>query len=222
MNEPCTSQELIAYCLFGGIADKRKLLKDEADEPLSEIFERKACEARDCESDRLRHCCWFCRPVKSPSSPPGGAGAMAVPANAFNGATSPENSSQLGIEEFYHDPMLTCLIHQALAGNRELKILDQEIQIASNEVLARQGAYLPFVSFRGQRGAGQTQPLHARGSRREDNSIFSPASPFPIRCQISCSASTSSGSWTSGGSCGMPGTRQRSATSPPVRGGTTS
>ncbi len=55
MNEPCTSQELIAYYLFGGIADKRKLLKDEADEPLSEILERKADEARDCESDRLQH-----------------------------------------------------------------------------------------------------------------------------------------------------------------------
>ena len=55
MNEPCTSQELIAYYLFGGIADKRKLLKDEADEPLSLIFERKAHEARDRESDRLQH-----------------------------------------------------------------------------------------------------------------------------------------------------------------------
>jgi hypothetical protein len=42
MNKPCASQELIADYLFGGIADKRKLLKDEADEPLSEIFERKA------------------------------------------------------------------------------------------------------------------------------------------------------------------------------------
>jgi hypothetical protein len=39
MKEHCTSQELIVYCLFGGIADKRKLLKDEADERLSEIFE---------------------------------------------------------------------------------------------------------------------------------------------------------------------------------------
>ena len=67
MNAPWTSQELIAYYLFGGIADKRKLLKDEADEPLSEIFEHKAYEARDCESDRLQHCCWFCRPVESPS-----------------------------------------------------------------------------------------------------------------------------------------------------------
>ena len=31
----------IADYLFGRIADKRKLLKDEADEPLSEIVERK-------------------------------------------------------------------------------------------------------------------------------------------------------------------------------------
>jgi hypothetical protein len=30
----------MAYCLFGGIADKRKLLKDEADEPLGESFGR--------------------------------------------------------------------------------------------------------------------------------------------------------------------------------------
>ena len=42
MNEPRTGQELIAYYLFGGIADKRKLLKDEADEPFTEICEHKA------------------------------------------------------------------------------------------------------------------------------------------------------------------------------------
>jgi hypothetical protein len=39
MNQPCTGQELIAYALFGGRADKRKLLKDEADEYLNEIFQ---------------------------------------------------------------------------------------------------------------------------------------------------------------------------------------
>jgi hypothetical protein len=53
MNESCTSQELIAYHLFGAIAGKRKLLKDEADELLTQIFEVKAYEARDCDSDRL-------------------------------------------------------------------------------------------------------------------------------------------------------------------------
>ena len=74
----------------------------------------------------------------------------------FKGATSSENSAQLGIEEFYNDPMLTCLIQQALVGNRELKILDEEVQIARNEILARQGAYLPFVSFGA--GAGLNKP----------------------------------------------------------------
>lgn len=69
---------------------------------------------------------------------------------SFNGVTSPDNSAQLRIEEFYNDRMLTCLIEKALADNRELKVMNEEVQIASNEILARSGAYLPFVSV----GAG--------------------------------------------------------------------
>ena len=46
--------------------------------------------------------------------------------------------------------------YQALVGNRELKILAQDVQIASNEVLARQGAYLPLVTIGG--GAGLNKP----------------------------------------------------------------
>ncbi len=65
---------------------------------------------------------------------------------SVNGSTNPENSSQLTIEQFYNDPTLTCLIDLAVAGNRELKGLNEEVQIASNEVLARSGAYLPFIS----------------------------------------------------------------------------
>jgi NodT family efflux transporter outer membrane factor (OMF) lipoprotein len=71
--------------------------------------------------------------------------APAVPAS-FNGVTSPIDSGQLAIDEFYHDPNLLSLIDQALANNRELKILNEEVQIASNEILARSGAYLPFVT----------------------------------------------------------------------------
>ncbi len=69
---------------------------------------------------------------------------------SFNGGTSADNSSQLGIDDFYRDPMLACLVHLALASNRELKILEQDVQIANNEVLARSGQYLPFISV----GAG--------------------------------------------------------------------
>src|SRR3954454_24251863 len=57
-------------------------------------------------------------------------------------ANSPENSTMLTIEEFYHDPTLTCLIDQAVANNRELRALNEDIAMASNEVLARSGAYL--------------------------------------------------------------------------------
>src|SRR5262245_21819407 len=75
----------------------------------------------------------------------------------FKGGTVPEaagadNSSRLGIEEFYNDQVLTRLIHQALFSNQELKILNEEVQIARNEILARRGAYLPFIGFRGAGG----------------------------------------------------------------------
>jgi NodT family efflux transporter outer membrane factor (OMF) lipoprotein len=71
--------------------------------------------------------------------------APVMPAT-FNGVATPENSAQLGIEEFYDDPTLTSLIDQALFSNRELRVLNEEVQIASNEILARSGAYLPFLT----------------------------------------------------------------------------
>jgi outer membrane protein, multidrug efflux system len=78
-------------------------------------------------------------PLRHPEPGPG------LPAE-FNGATSSENSAQLGIEEFYNDRMLTSLIEKALFDNRELKNLNEEVQITSNEVLSRSGAYLPFIT----------------------------------------------------------------------------
>ena len=77
------------------------------------------------------------------------------PPETFKGVTSPENSSQLTIEDFFNDPTLTGLIHQALFGNQELRILAEEVQIASNEILARQGAYLPFISPVGSMGTNR-------------------------------------------------------------------
>src|SRR5215212_2370744 len=65
----------------------------------------------------------------------------------FNGATSSESSSELGIQEFYNDPLLLRLIDQALANNRELKIRNEEVVIAGNEILARSGTYLPFLTL---------------------------------------------------------------------------
>lgn len=96
-------------------------------------------------------------PLRKAASTPG------LP-ETLNGATSPENSSQLTIEEFYQDPTLTCLIDQAVAGNRELKSLDEEIQIASNEVLARSGQYIPFVSIGSTAGLDRTSRFTVEGA----------------------------------------------------------
>ena len=70
----------------------------------------------------------------------------------FNGMSSQENSAKLTVEEFYEDPVLTQMVGQALAGNQELKQLEEEIQIAANQIRARQGAFLPFLSLRGKSG----------------------------------------------------------------------
>jgi NodT family efflux transporter outer membrane factor (OMF) lipoprotein len=67
----------------------------------------------------------------------------------FNGKASPENSAQLGIKEFFNDPILTSLIDQAMASNLELKSLNEEVQVAASVIVQRRGAYLPFVGFKG-------------------------------------------------------------------------
>ena len=98
--------------------------------------------------------------------------------NSENGAPSSENSAQLGIEEFYHDPMLTNLIQQAMVNNRELKMLNEDVQIAKNEILARQGAYLPFVTFGARTGLDKPSlftPLGAVEKRLE----YFPGKHFP-------------------------------------------
>jgi outer membrane protein TolC len=87
----------------------------------------------------------------------------------FKGGTSPENSAEVTIEEFYNDPMLTGVIHQALFGNQELRILAEEVQIASNEILARQGAYLPFISPVGSMGTNRYSRFTPAGAGINDD-----------------------------------------------------
>lgn len=88
--------------------------------------------------------------LEQPLPPPASGGALGpelIPQPAFPGAAGLENSAQLGVAEFFHDPMLTQLVGQAMFSNLELMVLNEEVEIASNEILARRGAYLPFVNF---------------------------------------------------------------------------
>ena len=89
--------------------------------------------------------------------------APGLPEN-ISGTTSPENSSQLTIEEFYQDSTLTDLIDQAVANNRELKVLNEDVQIAGNEVLSRSGTYLPFISLGALSGLARPSRFTAEGA----------------------------------------------------------
>ena len=71
---------------------------------------------------------------------------------AYNASGDSINSAQIPWRSFFEDPNLKALIDSALSRNQELNIFLQEIQIANNEIKARKGEYLPFVSIQG--GAG--------------------------------------------------------------------
>lgn len=114
-----------------------------------------------CGIPRLR------RPI---SAPP-------VPEN-IHGDASPENSAQVRVEEFFDDPLLSELIHEALEGNQELRLLYEDIQIVGNEVLARSGAYLPFAFSADTAGMEKLSRFTPLGAA-ERNLDFLPGKGFP-------------------------------------------
>jgi NodT family efflux transporter outer membrane factor (OMF) lipoprotein len=97
--------------------------------------------------------------------------------DSFRGAWSTENSAQVPLDEFLNNPTLMSLIDQAMYQNQELKILEQDIQIANFEIMARRGAYLPFVTFGG--GAGLDKPSLYTPLGAAEDQLSSPAGPFP-------------------------------------------
>ncbi len=96
----------------------------------------------------------------------------------FDGAPSSENSAQLGIEEFYTDPLVARLIQQALFSNRELRMLNEEVEIARNEILARTGAYLPFVTFGAHAGLDKPS-LYTPMGAAENQLLYPGGKHFP-------------------------------------------
>ncbi|PQO39532.1 TolC family protein [Bremerella cremea] len=96
----------------------------------------------------------------------------------FNGKSDAENSAQVGIDNFFNDPVLTQLIYEGLASNQELKIRNQEVQVARNEILARRGAYLPFVSVGARGGFDRTSRYTPLGAA-EDQLTYPGGGRFP-------------------------------------------
>lgn len=76
-------------------------------------------------------------------------------------ATDTSNAAQVNWQVFFADASLAALIDTALRNNQELNITLQEIEIGRNEVLARKGEYLPFVTL----GAGAGLEKEGRYTR---------------------------------------------------------
>ncbi len=108
------------------------------------------------------------------SSPETGA---ALP-GGFNGKVTAENTAQVGLYEFFDDPVLTDLLTNGLSQNLELKVRNQELQIAANQIMARRGAYFPFVSVGAGGGVGRNSRYMPLGAA-EDQLTYPGGGSFP-------------------------------------------
>lgn len=98
----------------------------------------------------------------------------------FNGNTNWDSSACIELNEFFNDPMLTCLVQQALTDNQELKILAQDIRIANNEILARRGAYFPFLTFGARTGIEKSGDYTREGAVESNLLANGRAFPDPL------------------------------------------
>jgi outer membrane protein, multidrug efflux system len=99
-------------------------------------------------------------------------------AGVTGAASAADSSARLGVEEFFGDPLLARLIAEGLAANRELKVLEEEVQVARAEVQSRSGAYLPFVGLRGTAGLDKNSRFTPIGAA-EEQLQFEPGRNFP-------------------------------------------
>lgn len=91
----------------------------------------------------------------APSLPAFKKKALKLPAKFPKSEYSNKNTPSLADvdwQNFFHDSDLNSLVEVALKNNQELSILEQEINIANNEIMARQGEYLPKFSVKADGG----------------------------------------------------------------------
>ena len=100
-----------------------------------------------------------------------------VPAT-YNNVQDTTNTARTRWRDYFTDPNLTALIDTALYNNQELNITLQDIQIANNEILARKGAYLPFVTVGGGSGVEKVSRYTSRGAADAYTEI-KPGKPTP-------------------------------------------
>ncbi len=97
---------------------------------------------------------------------------LPIPKTFPDSATSPSNLTHW--KDFFQDPLLTALIEEGLGNNQELHILEQEIEIANNEVLSREGEYIPKVGVQGGYGLEKKAKFTSQGASDAANELPDP------------------------------------------------
>ncbi len=100
-----------------------------------------------------------------------------VPA-AYGSTQDSVNTGKVKWKDYFTDPNLIALIDAALKNNQELNITLQEIDISRNEIRARKGEYLPFVSGRGAAGVDKVARYTNIGAM-EANTEIAPGKEMP-------------------------------------------
>lgn len=91
--------------------------------------------------------------------------------SAYSNSKDTSNTAHTKWRDFFKDPNLTGLIDVALQNNQELNIMLQEINISQNEVRARTGAYLPFVTGGGALGVEKVGKYTSQGASDDHTEI---------------------------------------------------
>ncbi len=91
--------------------------------------------------------------------------------DSFNGSTDTSSSAQKTFSEFFNDPNLVALIDTALKNNQELNVVSLEVEIAGNEILARQGEFLPQVNARVGAGIDKVGAFTSQGVSDEAHEV---------------------------------------------------
>ncbi len=81
------------------------------------------------------------------------------------------NTGAINWKEFFTDPFLSALIDTALSNNQELNMMRQQVNITQNEIRARKGAYLPFVSPMVGVGVDKVGAYTLKGAGQEISTI---------------------------------------------------
>ncbi len=112
----------------------------------------------------------FASCVPTLSQGPARAPRTTVPAD-FGEASEGDTSALVDWRAFFGDAHLVALIDTALTNNQELNIAVQETLIASNEVMARRGEYLPRLGLQAGAGLDRVAADTSQGRSDERNGL---------------------------------------------------